>query len=265
MEIDVECPSGLKGRIRAWKVKDRAIYKDQKVLRSNTLIQEIVQRVWLSTTDPGPYNFSNGQVNWGKVLQGDTFWAFIQSRRISKGDIYTFRTPCRSCANSIETPFDLSELQRKDLPQDGIDAVRSDQPIEIEVDGRTIKFRLLRTEDNRKIAGLEDNYKLEGEYAILAARLVEVSGLGPGPIARARFVQDLDEGEADRILAAMEEYDCGADVAIKVICENCGHSWGQNLPLQPSFFQTETTRPTGGGVRAEMTGEEEETPIARAG
>lgn len=254
METEIECPSGLKGRIRAWKVKDRAIYKDQKVLRSNTLVKELCTRVWLETLDPGPYSFATGKLDWGQVLQGDAFWAFIQSRILSKGNIYVFRVPCRACANSIETPYDLSELVRKDLPEESLAALKNDSPITIDVGDRKISFKLLRTDDNKRIAQIEDNYKLEGDYAILAARLVEVSGLSPGNTQRARFIQELDEGDADRILAAMEEYDCGADVKVKVVCENCYHGWEQNLPLQPSFFQTEKS-----DLRPKTT-MEEETP-----
>ena len=79
MPIEIECPSGLVGKVRGLKGRDGRFLTDQTIARQGTMIDHILGACWEETVEPGVY--SNGAIrpdgfpNWGKVLQGDRTYA----------------------------------------------------------------------------------------------------------------------------------------------------------------------------------------------
>lgn len=242
METEVKCPSGLRGRVRAIKVKDEKVFTDAKLLKSGKLTQEVCKRCWLETLDPGPYDFQDGVVNWEKVLQGDAFHLFFQLRRLSYGNEYDFPVQCGNCYNTIRWKIDLDEdLRVKELPKESKEAMMSNNPLETKLDdGRIVQFRLLLLEDERKVSNLEKSRQLSRKHASIAARLISVENIestGNQHFDLVRFVEELDAGEADLLQENMEALDCGIDTSIEIVCGNCLYSEVVDLPFDPSFFR----------------------------
>lgn len=238
MEIEVECPSGLKGKIHSLKVKDEVVVTDAKLLKQGGLVYELCKRCWFETTDPGPYAFE-GDFDWSKAMQGDAFWVFLQIRRITYGDEYSFSITCKQCRTKVDEDILISEkLQMEPMSEEGLEAFKTNQPLEIRMDdGRMVRFKILSAEDDKRIKRIESGRGLETRHAILAARLVEVEGIDPHGVNNIRFVEDLDAGTADDLLGQMEQYDGGVDTDLTITCPECYADNEVMLPLEMSFFR----------------------------
>ena len=244
METEVRCPSGMVGKIRAIKVKDEKLFRDAKLIKSGKVIYELCKSVWLELSDSGPYEFHGDRVDWKKLLQGDAFWVFLQARILGYGNDYEFSIPCKSCREPIDHELNLSEdLIRKDLSQEGHEHIKTGQPIQIAWESnegtRQIAFKLLRAEDDIRLRRLEDSRDMSQENALLALRLVSVEGVESDgrPFELIRFVEELDAGEADLLREQLEEYDCGVDTDVTLVCESCFYEQVVMLPFEESFFR----------------------------
>jgi hypothetical protein len=240
MEAEVKCPSGLEGTIRALKVKDEKLFTDTSLLKSGTLTPELCKRCWIETKDLGPYPFEDGSILWPEVLQGDTFWLFLQIRGITYGDDHEFSYQCDSCRSSNTHPVNLQkDLIQKPLPEASLEAYRDNTPLETTLeDGRGVKFRLLFAKDDKHIMRLQRSKDFSRRNAVIATRLLGVEGLEVrSPFDLQNFIEDLDSGEADLLEEKMEEQDCGVDTDLLVTCDRCFHEQVLMLPFEASFFQ----------------------------
>ena len=68
MSNTITCPSGLVGRIRGMKAREERILADRKLARSGAQLEQILAACWEETLDPGPYDFGEQPIDWGKVL-----------------------------------------------------------------------------------------------------------------------------------------------------------------------------------------------------
>lgn len=119
MSIEIECPSGLTGRIRGLKGKDGRFLTDPALNKSGMLPDHILANVWEETTNPGFYKVGeNGKINWGSALVGDRMYALIQARIAGREDsLYDFKAQCASdrCRKSFDWQIDLDDLPVKRL------------------------------------------------------------------------------------------------------------------------------------------------------
>jgi hypothetical protein len=105
----VRCPSGLAGTVRGLKVREERILADRKLVKSNSIVDELLRACWEETTDAGPYAFADGKVDWNHVLQDDRFHALLEIRALTYGPEYAFAVTCReeACRARIEWELDL--------------------------------------------------------------------------------------------------------------------------------------------------------------
>lgn len=239
MEQEIVCPSGLSGVVRALKVRDEALYSNLQLLKSGTLIQELCKLCWINTINSGPYQFDNDVVNWPRVLQGDAFWIFMQLRRISYGDEYTFKHKCDDCGKIFTHTADLGkDLKLKKLPVTSVAALQADSNLSTTLpDGRAVVFKLLRSEDDKPIATLQQSRKMLLPRASLVQRLVAIDGVAEDYFSLVNFVEDMDAGEADDLSQCMEEFDCGVDTDLTITCTHCMTDQVTALPFDPGFFR----------------------------
>ncbi len=238
MEIDIKCPSGMVGKIRALKVKDEVLFTDGRLAKSGKLIEEMVRKCWLELISPGPYDFENGSITWGKILQGDSFWLFLQARKLTYGHLYPVTVDCSSCGNPTDDEIDLNLLEMKTLPEAAIKSLTTGEPMTTKLaDGREVKFRLLLAEDDSFIQNFQEIHELTQKRASLLRRLVLVEGINPREqMAMVTFLQEMDSGDADDLEDAVEELDCGVDTDVLITCK-CGGETVMPLPLQATFFR----------------------------
>jgi len=94
----ITCPSGLKGSIRAMLVREERILADRKLAKAGGQVDELLAACWEETLEAGPYDFGDKVIDWGKVLQGDRFFALLKIRALTYGVKYAFSVPCQNDA-----------------------------------------------------------------------------------------------------------------------------------------------------------------------
>lgn len=111
----ITCPSGLKGSIRAMLVREERILADRKLAKAGGQVDELLSACWVETLEAGPYDFGDKVIDWGKVLQGDRFFALLKIRALTYGAKYAFSVPCQNdaCRARIEWELDLNELLQR--------------------------------------------------------------------------------------------------------------------------------------------------------
>ena len=125
MPIEIECPSGLKGKVRGLTGKDGRFLTDRKLTKSGRLTDAILESCWLETTDLSIYK---GELDWGKVLVGDRFYALIQIKVAAEEDsTHTFRHQCtnEACREPFDQEIDLDELPVRMLQQEAKDSLKA--------------------------------------------------------------------------------------------------------------------------------------------
>lgn len=242
MSEPVVCPSGLEGEIRPIKVKDEKLYTDKRLIKSGRIITELCKRCWLKTTKPGPYPAAGLEIDWPNMLQGDIFAMFIAIRRASYGDIYPIEVPCQHCEGTIREDLDLSLLEMEELNEKSAAAFADGQNFAIEYDGRKVEFRLLVDSDTARSIKLQEVHELTPRRAMLAQRLVSVEGVEKRVMAMMEYVKEMAAADADDLLDALEEYDCGIDTLFAADCPDCGEETEFDLPIQAAFFRRKPTK-----------------------
>lgn len=125
MSITIECPSGLKGKVRGLKGKDGRFLTDRKLNKAGLLMDAILESCWLETVEPSVYKTPD--LDWSKVLVGDRFYALIQIKIAAQEDaMHKFRHQCsdRNCREGFDQTIDLSELPVRMLEKEQVEAIK---------------------------------------------------------------------------------------------------------------------------------------------
>ncbi len=238
MSDTITCPSGLKGRIRGMKAREERILADRKLARSGGQLEQILAACWEETLDPGPYDFGDQSIDWGKVLQGDRFFTLLQIRVRSYGPEYAFSLPCesRSCRARIEWEVDLRDLPVRALSDGSREALVAGNRFETVLPdaGKRVTFLLLTGADERRMVPLR---KAAGERPIstmLAFRLESIEGIETRE--KARFIEDLAMSDVSFLLGEFDRVDCGVETEIEVECPECLAVQAVELPFERGFF-----------------------------
>ena len=234
----ITCPSGLTGRIRGMKVREERILSDRKLAKSGGQVDQLLTACWEETLDPGPYDFGESDIDWGKVLQGDRFYALLQIRAQTYGPDYPFAVACQNdaCRQRIDWEFDLNDLPVRTLSDESRAAFIGDNRFEATLPDAGVKvwFRLLTGEDERKLPALRRRAGEQLLSAMLAFRVSEVEGVAP--CDKKAFLEDLTLRDADFLVDEFDRVDCGVDTTIEVECPECFSVQEVELPFDRTFF-----------------------------
>ena len=235
---DILCPSGLAGRIRGLVVREERVLADRKLARRGEQIDTLLSACWEETHETGPYDFGGGDPDWGKVLQGDRFYALIQVRVATYGPEYSFAVQCESaaCRARIEWELHLDELPVKGLSPESRNLFVSGNRFETVLPDakKTVVFRLLTGADERKLARRREASQEAALSSMLAARIVDVEGVEG--LERKRFLEELTFADADFLMDEFDRVDCGVDTTIEVECPECFGLQEVELPFDQGFF-----------------------------
>lgn len=241
--VDVVCPSGFAGMVRGWKTKEANILGSRKSARSYTTFDKIISACWLETTDPGPYKFQNGVVDWGKVLLCDRFWVLLRQRAATYGDGYEFDTQCQDrglCGKKIEWECNLSELPFKELPEESRAKIAAgDNSFECELmhgemAGRKVMFHLQTGHHEVRGAKMLEGQDTRIVVAALASRIDSIESVQKGDLIRT--LDDLEMGDLMNLMNQFDEADGGVETTIEIECPHCGLLQDVELPLGRAFF-----------------------------
>lgn len=245
---EVRCPSGLTGRVRGMKVREERILADRKLAKMGGQVDRLLAACWEKTLDPGPYDFGDKDIDWGKVLQGDRFYALLQLRAATYGPIYAFQVGCQNaeCRAKIEWEVDVVEdLPVQLLEGENLERFRDGNVFETVLpdSGAVVRFRLLTGAEERKIPQLRKSAGDRVLSAMLALRIVEIEGVEAR--RKRAFIDDLTMADATFLMAEFDRVDCGVDTSIEIECPHCYTVQTVDLPFDRTFFVPgrKTTRP----------------------
>ncbi len=235
----ITCPSGLTGRVRGMKVREERVLADRKLAKSGGQIDELLGACWEETLDPGPYTLpEGGKLDWGKVLQGDRFFALLMVRALTYGPEYVFAVGCRNdaCRARIEWEVDLTKLPVRALSDESRAAFLDGNRFETRLPdaGLGVRFRLLTGDDERKLPALQRSAPDRVLSAVLAYRVLAIDGVEPK--AKRQFLEELTLRDADFLVDEFDRVDCGVDTTIEIECPECFATQEVDLPFDKGFF-----------------------------
>lgn len=252
--IEVTVPSGMRVKLRSVKGKDIDGMRDKRRFGTGESITRLLDDCTVEFIDKGIYNRINN-FSWSDAIVGDRLDALIGVRMATTGDKYDFRTRCQDprCGQWIDWEIDLvRDLERKPLSEESRKQFLDTNEFHTTVQGRDVKFKLVTGKDQLKIAGvlqqMQTKQKLRrrgeegGDYnpdnrstIALGGRILAVEGVSEV----VPWIEDLDLAELRELIDAMDEYDCGVDTSIEILCAGklgCGLQQEITLPLDSTFF-----------------------------
>jgi len=234
----VSCPSGLTGRIRGMKVREERVLADRKMAKSGGQVDELLSACWEEMHEAGPYAFADDKVDWGRVLQGDRFYALLQVRVLTYGPEYVFAVPCQNaaCRARIDWELDLTQLPVRALSDTSRAAFMAGNRFETMLPdaGKHVRFKLLTGEDERRLPQLQRAAPEKLLSSVLAYRVLDVDGVDARD--KRRFLEDLSLRDADFLVDEFDAVDCGVDTTLEVECPECFLRQEVELPFDRGFF-----------------------------
>ncbi len=233
---DIICPSGLSGRIRGLKVREERILTDRKLAKSGGQVDQLLSACWEETLDHGLYEFEGTTIDWGKVLQGDRFYALLAIRSLTYGPEYTFSVSCAECRTRIEWELNLRDLPVKALSEESRAVLLCSDRFETRLPNanRRVWFRLLTGADERRLPAIRRNSGDHVLSATLAYRILEVEGVDAKD--KHRFIEDLSMADVTFLLGEFDRVDFGVETGIDIECQECLAVQRIELPFDRGFF-----------------------------
>lgn len=271
----ITCPSGLQATVRGLSADEIAVLADKDLFKDGTNIEEILRRCWVSTEEPGGYLMEAGakSPSLRKMMLADRFFAYVQVRRQTWDDEYTFRIQCPSpmCRESFPHAIDLANLpfkevpeeskaaffagrklearlgrKRKKIPNDDPDAPVQYQTIE---EGKLVKWHIPTGEDQRRLLLMQKQaiqQANKGQKVVknplidsLILRVDEIEGVESKNDFK-KFLGKLDLKVAMDLFDQMDDADGGLETEILVRCPHCDHEWDFNIPFGQEFIFPKT-------------------------
>lgn len=240
---NIVCPSGLTGRIRGMKVREERILADRKLAKTGGQVEQILKTCWEETLDSGPYDFGD-RFDWGRVLQGDRFYALMQIRILSYGPDYAFAVGCenRNCRARIDWELDLNELPVRLLSDESRAAFLAGNRFETSLPdaGRKAIFKLLTGADERRMALARKAALDQPLTTMLNVRLESIEGVNP--TSKRQFLDELAMSDLSFLLGEFDRVDCGVETSIDVECPECFGTTRIELPFEKGFFLPDKSR-----------------------
>jgi hypothetical protein len=219
------------------KVREERILADRRLAKAGGRSTSCSRACWEETLDAGPYDFGDKTIDWGKVLQGDRFFALLQVRALTYGPEYAFAVPCQNeaCRARIEWELDLRELPYRPLCDE---SRRRSSP-------GTASRPCCPTRASGSGSGCSPAPTSEAPAApasagdkllsaMLAFRVVEVEGVEAREPRK--FIEDLTMRDADFLVDEFDRVDCGVDTTIEIECPECFVVQEIELPFERTFF-----------------------------
>jgi len=138
----------------------------------------------------------------------------VALRQLTLGASLAAVVSCPSCAELLEVELATADLRAEHAPLGA-------EPLELELEGRRVRFRLPTAADLVAVASAAD---VEEGRALLLERCVLDGELTPE--------------SAETLAARMAEADPGARVELELACPGCGEEWSAPFDIA-SFFWAE--------------------------
>lgn len=253
--MEINCPSGLRGRIRKLRGAEANILADQRTAAQGATYDRILAAIWEETLDPGPYadiGVTTGEapVPWGKILVADRFVTLVGARSATYGSSYFFPVLCGEtgrggCRHRFEWEIDLvTQLPLYDLPEESRAKIAAgNNSFETEIAGRRVVFKLQTGDDEKKAGEKLATKRSEMMTTALAGRIISIDGVERGKVEDFLKAMDLDHQLA--MMGAFDAVDGGFETEIEIECPKCLHVMDVTLPFEGQPFWLPRSRKAG--------------------
>lgn len=228
---EIECPSGLAGRITYLSAEAAGALANAREMRAGKTVDRILRACWKETTQPGPYSFSGSAVEWDRVLACDKTYALLMIRVVTFGESYELDMRCPTCGNKFIWDVPLRELVVRPLPEASRIAFQNgENRFETTLrDGRKAWFKLMTGFDQmRALKSIRDNAD-DLVTSAMRSRLLSIEGVEPRDLEKT--ISALSMGDVQSLLAAFDAVDGGVETQIEIYCPACHAEWELELPL----------------------------------
>ena len=242
----IKLPSGAVIEIRGLRGKEGKLLSDKEAIKSGTFLDKILNACTVGVTDPGPYTTVTGAplipggparetLDWTKVLVGDRFFALIQIRVLTLGELFVFKLQCGEevCRKGFEQEISLLKDLEVRCLSDADRAQFSAGNLFVAKDrnGKTIKYRLPIGKD--EVAASRAGSSMDGAFMMaLLQRIVEIEGQEIPRI----YLEECEFGACLELLEIFDEHNCGVKTEIEIECPHCGGLQDIQLPFGRGFF-----------------------------
>lgn len=233
-EAEVSCPSGLRVKMRAMRVREEDLLADKKLAREQRVFDELLTRCILEVLDPGPYGHGAWRFSADDLYIGDHFFLCVALRIMSYGNEFEFKTTAPSGKN-ISVIVDLRDLDVKPMSPETREAIMADRAFETFLPrcGKKVRHKLLRRRALRHY--LKRVAAEQGQItSALMERVIEVDGVDEP--SRRPFIESLQAFDAATLRQDTEAVDFGVDTAATVEDPETGDEFSVELQVSQSFF-----------------------------
>jgi hypothetical protein len=201
---------------------------------------------------------TDSPIDPGELLLVDRWHLFIYMRCLSVGADYSFNFKCDECntknRHSIDLEKDLDVTYADDtelLETLGAESVEEPFALTFPVNGKTIKWRMLRGKDeaatekyvarmranprNKKLPQGED----PGYVHRLACRILDIDGTEPTISDSMALIESLKGKDTLALRQAIADVSLGVNQELRPICDSCGWENEITMPLDKTFFRPE--------------------------
>jgi hypothetical protein len=225
----IECPSGLRVRVKKLKARQFKLLGNRKALETGDAFEQFLMACATEVIDPGPAypGHTIGTVfDWKKALQGDRFAALLGIRSVTHVGDFEFDVKCSACGEEYGWALPLSKLARVAYPKSSIAAFAEKRELSVKVDSddgivREVFFRLMTgAEEERvrnhidKLAKTDKRTRKHPFDPIVDGVLARISKVVPAPADLREWYEDLDASEVLKIGNAFERTAGGIDTTI---------------------------------------------------
>lgn len=267
---NIELPSGLVvamaeptvGNIKTLSGRRRS---EKRLGKKKDNLVSFFEELFVETLDAGPYKWdgcrvfrTDGSIDWGRVLQGDTSALLIDLRRAmltepsieSDGDVFSFNKSCpsRFCGGEIKWETNLGQLKRRGLSPEAVAFIEShgtDEPqtVKLPRSGASVGWKYLTRADQFAVdVAADSNPELVEEFGILA-RLPYIAGT-TNASERRKFATSMPWPDAEYLRRIYEERDIYLQDQIEVRCPECRQDFTIPLPIGAAdFFSWNSAKP----------------------
>lgn len=238
----IECPSGLKGTVRALTGAEGNLLGDKRNRKTGLPIDKILDKCWISTADPGPYTFTNDRISWNDVLIGDRFYALFQIRIISFGPSYEFSVRCGDpdCGKKFSWELSLEDLKTRVLSEaDRAAFADGNQLVEV-IAGMEVTFHLSLGRHEKTLAKVRERNPDQIVTESLRHKIDHIDGVKDEDIGK--HLQEMPFGQLQALASVLGEHTCGIETGIAVECPHCLEEQELELPFDTTFFLPKTPK-----------------------
>jgi len=180
-----------------------------------------------------------------ELLLVDRFAVLLALRTKTFGPEYTFDYRCQDCGEQQKGHINIVEDFDERTPDSDLA-----EPFDIELpdEGKVVKMRFLRGEDEDQIAKnskrvkMQSNDSADPSYLIrLAMQIMAIDGEDPEKmrslVDRQKFIEGISAGDLCVLEDAMNDLEPGIDTRIYPECSKCAYVNEMTMPFSAEFFR----------------------------